>query len=106
MGKVGSLVLKISLGIFAATNFLVLMITTDVKVLVIANIAVAIICISIFALIEARIATLSTDFGISKNAARELAGAYFVYYKNVEKISIDEFRELSLSAGNHSRDEC
>lgn len=96
MDKINYLILKIILGIFAATNFVACIITTDFKVLFILNCLVAVACFSIFFFIDSNISGLSRDLGISKKDASKLVGKYFVYYKNVEKITIDEYLKRSL----------
>jgi hypothetical protein len=95
MGKLNSLILKIVLGAFAATNFVACIITTDLKVLAPLNLLVAIVCLGIYLFIDSNISSLSRDLGISKKEAGKLVGEYFVYYKNVEKISIDEYLKRS-----------
>lgn len=97
MGKINYLILKIILGIFVATNFAACIITTDFKVLFILNCLVAVVCFSIFFLIQSNISGLSRDLGISKKEASKLVGEYFVYYKNVERIPIDEYLKRSLN---------
>ena len=94
MGKFNCLVLKIILGIFAATNFVSCIITTDFQVLVTVNIVVAVVCSGIFLFIESKFSALAIDLAISKKAARKLVGDYFVYYKNVERVTIDEYLEI------------
>jgi hypothetical protein len=79
------------LGVLAATNFVVCIITTDLRVLIPLNLLVAVIFISIFRVIASNISGLSRDLGISRRAAGKLVGDYFAYYKNVERISIDEY---------------
>jgi len=91
MGKIEGLVLKIALGVFAATNFVVCIITTNLRVLIPLNILVAIIFIAVFRFIASNISGLSRELGISRQAAGKLVGDYFAYYKNVERISIDEY---------------
>lgn len=100
MGKIDGLILKISLGVFAATNFVTCIITTDFKVLVPVNFVVAVVCFGIFLFMESKISGLSSDLGISKRDARKLVGDYFDYYKNVERISIDEYLDRSLPEGD------
>ena len=46
MGKVGSLILKITLGLLAAANFTVCIITTDPRVLVVVNVIVLALCLA------------------------------------------------------------
>jgi hypothetical protein len=91
MGRIESLILKIALGVFAATNFVVCIITTDLRVLIPLNILVAVIFIAIYCFIASNISGLSRDLGISRREAGKLVGDYFAYYKNVERISIDEY---------------
>lgn len=91
MGNFNALVLKIALGTFAATNFVACIITTDLKVLIPLNLFVAIICFGIYFFIASNISGLARDLGISKKVASKLVGEYFFYYKNVERISIDEY---------------
>ena len=91
MGKIEGLVLKIALGVFAATNFVVCIITTNLRVLIPLNILVAIIFIAVFRFIASNISGLSRELGISRQAAGKLVGDYFAYYKNVERTSIDEY---------------
>jgi hypothetical protein len=93
MGRLDWLVLKICLGMFAVANFIACIITTDIKVLVPLNVLVALLCFCIFLFMESKVSGLSRDFGISKRAARKLIGNYFAYYKNVERITIDEYLE-------------
>ena len=95
MGKIEGMILKIALGVFAATNFVTCIITTDFRVLVPLNILVAIIFFSVFRFIASNISGLSRDLGISRREAGKLVGDYFAYYKNVEKISIDEYLKKS-----------
>lgn len=99
MGGIGGLILKISLGVFAATNIVTCIITTDIRVLAVLNILVAAICLGTYLFMESKFSGLAMDLGISKNEARKLVGDYFVYYKNVERITIDEYLELSLNSG-------
>jgi len=91
MGRIESLILKIALGVFAATNFVVCIITTDLRVLIPLNILVAVIFIAVYCFIASNISGLSRDLGISRREAGKLVGDYFAYYKNVERISIDEY---------------
>jgi hypothetical protein len=91
MGKIDCLILKICLGIIAATNFVACIITTDIKVLIPLNIVVVVICFSIFLFMESKYSGLAADLGISKKEARKLISDYFNYYKNVERISIYEY---------------
>jgi hypothetical protein len=91
MGKIDCLIMKISLGIFAAANFVFCIITTDVKVLIPLNLLVAVICFCIFLFFKSKVSELSTDLGITKKEASKLVGEYFDYYKNVERIPIDEY---------------
>ena len=65
MGKIEGLVLKIALGVFAATNFVVCIITTNLRVLIPLNILVAIIFIAVFRFIASNISGLSRELGIS-----------------------------------------
>jgi hypothetical protein len=95
MGKIDGLILKISLGIFAATNLAACIVTTDPKVLIPLNVVVALICFGMFLFVESRVSGLSRELGISKKQARKLVGDYFDYYKNVERITIDEYLERS-----------
>lgn len=97
MRTIDGLLLKIGLGLFAAINLFTCIITTNFQVLVPLNIFVAIICFGIFLFIQAKFSALATELGISKDAARKLVGDYFIYYKNVERITIDEYLEKSLS---------
>ena len=99
MGKIESLILKIALGVFAATNFAVCIITTNLRVLIPMNILVAIIFIAVFRLIASNISGLSRDLGISRQEAGKLVGDYFAYYKNVERISIDEYLKRTSQEG-------
>jgi hypothetical protein len=94
VGKINCLVLKISLGIFAVINFISLIITTDLWVIVGSNLFAAFICLCIFLLIEAKLKKLSVDLKMTKDRTRTLVGDYFVYYKNIESISIDEYLEM------------
>lgn len=91
------LILKICLGIFAATNFVACIITTDFKVLATLNILVAVLCLCIFLFMESKFSGLAIDLGISKKDARKLVREYFNYYKNVERISIYEYFDKSLT---------
>ena len=95
MGKINGLIIKISLGIYAATNFVTCIITTDMRVLIPLNILVTVGCLCIFLIIESKFSSLAIDLNITKDAARKLVGDYFIYYKNVGKITIDEYLELS-----------
>lgn len=95
MGKINRLILKIVLGIFAATNFIACIMTTDYRVLLPLNILLAVVCFGAFRYIDANVSGLSKDLGISREDARVLIGDYFAYYKNVEKISIDEYLKRS-----------
>jgi hypothetical protein len=99
MGKMDWLIMKIFLGIFAATNFVACIITTDAKVLVPLNILVAAICLCIFLFLESKFSGIAMDLGISKKDARKLVREYFDYYKNVERISIYEYFEKFLTEG-------
>jgi hypothetical protein len=103
MGKLEALILKISLGIFAAVNFTACIITTDPKVLIPLNIAVAILCLGIVLFMESKVAGLSKDLGIPKSQARKLIGDYFNYYKNVDRVSIDEYLARLEKKGDDSR---
>lgn len=96
MRTIDGLLLKISLGLFAAINLFTCIITTDFQVLVPLNIFVAVVCICIFLFIQTKFSALATELGISKDAARKLVGDYFIYYKNVERITIDEYLEKSV----------
>ena len=100
MGKIEGLVLKIFLGFFAATNFVACIITTDLKVLIPLNVLLAAVCFGLFLFMESVVSGLSRDFAISKKDARKLVGEYFRYYKNIERIPIDEYLERSLHVGN------
>ena len=91
MGKIEGLILKIALGAFAATNFVICIITTDLRVLIPLNLLVAVIFIAVYCFIASNISGLSRDLGISRREAGKLVGDYFAYYKNVERISIDEY---------------
>lgn len=98
MGKLGWLMLKICLGIVVAANFVFLIVTTDLRVLIVLNVAVALVCFGIFAFMESKVSGLAKDLGISKGAARKLIGDYFAYYKNVERIPIDDYLEKAARA--------
>jgi len=104
MRTIDGLLLKIGLGLFAAINLFTCIITTDVRVLVSLNIFVAVICFCIFFFIQAKFSALATDLGISKAAARKLVGDYFIYYKNVERITIDEYLEKSINMEKNGDD--
>jgi hypothetical protein len=91
------LILKIFLGIFAATNLVTCIITTDFKILVTINILAAVLCLCIFLFMESKFSGLAIDLGISKKEARKLVREYFNYYKNVERISIYEYFDKSLT---------
>jgi hypothetical protein len=93
MSKIGFLIVKICLGIFAATNFAACIVTTEARVLIPLNCVVAVICCGIFLFMESKVAGLARDLGITRAAARKLVGDYFDYYKNVERVSIDEYLE-------------
>ena len=95
-----SVVWKICLGIFAATNFVACIITTDFKVLFLLNMVVAIVCLCIFLYMESKFSGLAIDLGISKKNARKLVREYFDYYKSVERISIYEYFDRSLHNGD------
>lgn len=99
MGKVGSLILKIFLGVLLATNFVVCIITTEPLVLVVVNAIVVVLCLGIFGFMASIVARLSREEGISRAAASNLIGAYFAHYKNVEKISLDEYLALTRRVG-------
>jgi len=101
MGKFDGLILKIVLGIFAATNFVTCIITTDFRVLITLNFLLAVICFGFFLFVGSVVSGLSRDFAISRKDARKLVGEYFSYYKNIERISIDEYLERSLNVGNN-----
>jgi DNA polymerase I-like protein with 3'-5' exonuclease and polymerase domains len=45
---------------------------------------------------------LAEDLGISKKEARKLVREYFNYYKNVERISVYEYYDRSLTKENDS----
>ena len=98
MGKIEGLILKIALGVFVATNFVVCIITTDLRVLIPLNILVAVIFIAVYCFIASNISGLSRDLGISRREAGKLVGDYFSYYKNVERISIDEYLKRTSQA--------
>ena len=100
MEKMNCLILKICLGIFAVTNFVACIVTTDFKVLVPLNMLAAVICLGIFFFMESKFSGLAMDLGISKKDARKLVGEYFNYYKNVERISIYEYFDRSLNNGD------
>jgi hypothetical protein len=100
MGKIDGLILKVSLGLFATANFVACIITTEPQVLVPLNVAVAVLCLCIFLFLESRVSGLARELAMSKKEARKLIGDYFDYYKNVERISIDEYLERSLPGGN------
>jgi hypothetical protein len=95
MGKIECLVLKIILGIFAAANLFTCIFTTDFVVLVTLNVLLAAGCLGVFLFVQRNISGLSKDLGISRKEANKLVGDYFAYYKNVEKISIDEYLKIS-----------
>ena len=95
-----SLIWKICFGIFAATNFVACIITTDFKVLFLLNMVVTVFCLCIFLYIESKFSGLAIDLGISKKSARKLVREYFDYYKNVERISIYEYFDRSLNNGD------
>jgi len=82
----------------AATNFVVCIITTDLRVLIPLNILVAVIFIAVYCFIASNISGLSRDLGISRREAGKLVGDYFAYYKNVERISIDEYLKRTSQA--------
>jgi hypothetical protein len=91
MGNLNGLIVKIVLGMLVATNFIACIITTDLKVLLILNLFVAVVCLGIVLFIGVNISRLARDLGISKGDAGKLVGEYFTYYKNVERIPIDEY---------------
>jgi len=95
-----SLIWKICFGIFAATNFVACIITTDFKVLFLLNMVVTVFCLCIFLYMESKFSGLAIDLGISKKSARKLVREYFNYYKNVERISIYEYFDRSLHNGD------
>ena len=99
MGKIEGLILKIALGVFAAANFVVCIITIDLRVLIPLNILVAVIFIAVYCFIASNISGLSRDLGISRREASKLVGDYFAYYKNVERISIDEYLKKTSQEG-------
>lgn len=94
MGKIECLVLKIILGVFAAANLFACIITTDFMVLAVINGLVAVGCLGIFLYVQRNISALSKDLGISRKEANKLVEDYFAYYKNVGKISIDEYLKI------------
>ena len=94
------LIWKICFGIFAATNFVACIITTDFKVLFLLNMVVTGFCLCIFLYMESKFSGLAIDLGISKKSARKLVREYFDYYKNVERISIYEYFDRSLNNGD------
>jgi len=96
------LILKICLGLFAVTNFVACIISTDLKVLIPLNILVAVVCLCIFLFMESKFSGLAEDLGISKKEARKLVREYFNYYKNVERISVYEYYDRSLTKENDS----
>ena len=99
MGKLGSLILKIFLGVVVATNLAVCIVTTDVLVLAVVNLVVMLLGLGLLGFMATNISRLAKELGISPAAAGELIGAYFVHYKNVEKISLDEYLALTRRAG-------
>ena len=99
MEKFNGLIWKIILGIFAATNFVACIITTDFQALVTVNVVVAVGCFGIILFMESKFSALAADLAISKKAARKLVGDYFIYYKNVERITIDEYLETLSGSG-------
>jgi hypothetical protein len=102
MGKLDWLILKICLGMFAVANFIICIITTDPKVLIPLNLVVALLCLGIVLFMESKVSGLSKDFGIPKRTARKLIGDYFAYYKNVERITIDEYLERASQPADES----
>jgi len=91
------LILKICVGMFAATNFVACIISTELKVLIPLNILVAVVCLCIFLFMESKFSGLAMDLGISKKDARKLVREYFNYYKNVERVSVYEYFDRSLT---------
>lgn len=99
MGKVGSLILKITLGLLAAVNFTVCIITTEPRVLVVVNVIVLALCLGMFGYMASYIGRLARELGLSRAAASALIGAYFHHYKNVARISLDDYLALTRRAG-------
>jgi hypothetical protein len=97
MEKMDRLILKICVGMFAATNFVACIISTELKVLIPLNILVAVVCLCIFLFMESKFSGLAMDLGISKKDARKLVREYFNYYKNVERVSVYEYFDRSLT---------
>lgn len=104
MRSIDSLLLKIGVGVFVTVNLFTCIITTKVQILVPLNVLVAVVCIGVYCYIESKYSALATELGISKNAARMLVSDYFNYYKNVERITIDEYLEKSLGPGKNGGD--
>ena len=99
MGKLGFLILKIFLGVLAAANLAVCIVTTDLMVLAVVNLGIILLGLGLLGFMATNISRLATELGISPAAASELIGAYFVHYKNVGKISLDEYLALRRRAG-------
>jgi len=95
------LILKVCLGVFAVSNFVACIISTELKVLLPLNILVAVVCLCIFLFMESKFSGLAMDLGISKKDARKLVREYFNYYKNVERVSVYEYFERSLTKENN-----
>ena len=99
MSKLAGLLVKICLGMFAAVNFAACIVTTEARVLIPLNCVVALLCLGIVLFMESKVAGLARDLGLTRSVARKLIGDYFAYYKNVERISIDEYLERRPLAG-------
>ena len=98
MGKIDGLILKIALGAFAATNCVACIFTTAAEVLVPLNLLVALACIALFLFVRSIVAGIARDLGISRGEAGRVVGSYFSYYRNVERVSLDEYLRRTARA--------
>lgn len=87
------MILTVGLGLLAAANCVLLIFTTDPRLLVALNFLMAAPIVGFCLFIKIKTAGLARELGLTKAQAGRLVRDYFNYYRNVERISIYEYHE-------------
>ena len=87
------IILTVSLGFLAAANCVLLIFTTDLRLLVALNLLLAAPIAGLYLFIMIKTTGLARELGLTKAQAGRLVRDYFNYYRNVERISIYEYHE-------------
>ena len=87
------MILTVGFGFLAAANCLLLIFTTDLRLLVALNLLMVVPVAGLYLFITIKTIGLARELGLTKAQAGRLVRDYFNYYRNVERISIYEYHE-------------